>query len=98
MFITKCAWCGVVMKCDPNGRDAISHGICPACYEEAVREMEEVTDDEWSEYEGQFGRDIEGAHQEAIEMANAPSAEQGPMGEDQPEWERVGLPHGEGIT
>lgn len=44
MFITVCAWCEResllnILDCDPHGKDAISHGICPKHLEELKAEI-----------------------------------------------------------
>jgi hypothetical protein len=38
MFIVKCSWCNREISRAP-GKDAISHGICPLCYEKTMREV-----------------------------------------------------------
>jgi hypothetical protein len=38
MFIVKCSWCNREISRAP-GKDGISHGICPLCYEKTMREI-----------------------------------------------------------
>ncbi len=34
-FLLLCAWCGAVLRRDPDhGKQVLSHGICPECKEE----------------------------------------------------------------
>jgi hypothetical protein len=38
MFIVKCSWCDREIS-RAHGKDGISHGICPPCYEKTMKEI-----------------------------------------------------------
>ncbi|MCU0579644.1 MAG: hypothetical protein MUF69_08870 [Desulfobacterota bacterium] len=38
MFIVKCSWCNREISRVP-GKDGVSHGICPPCYEKTMLEV-----------------------------------------------------------
>lgn len=38
MFIVKCSWCNREIS-RAYGKDGVSHGICPTCYEKSMREI-----------------------------------------------------------
>ena len=42
-----CAYCSIIISCrdreyNEDGSEKISHGICPACYEEQKKELDEL--------------------------------------------------------
>lgn len=41
---TVCAWCKKIIRDDENAKpaDPVSHGICPACFKEMLKDCEKV--------------------------------------------------------
>lgn len=69
MFVVICAWCNREINCDPSGPDAVSHGICPDCLEEQLRELEVMDVDREDEQRTWHGWHLDDAAHAADEDA-----------------------------